>query len=55
MCNAALCNFTNSDELKDVIFQNTHRVVKSNGKYIGFLLEENAKIIDFNLVKLCDK
>ncbi len=55
MCNAVLGNCTNSEELKDVIFQNAHRIVKSNGKYIGFFLEENAKIIDFNLVKLCDK
>ena len=27
-------------------------MVKTNGKYIGFLLEENAKIIGFDLVKL---
>ena len=39
-------------ELKEVISQNTHKVVKTNGKYIGFLLEDNAKIISFDLVKL---
>lgn len=45
-------NYANNEELREVIFRNTHKVVKTNGKYIGFLLEENVKIIGFNLVKL---
>lgn len=52
MSNIISDNYANNEELREVIFRNTHKVVKTNGKYIGFLLEENAKIIGFNLVKL---
>lgn len=52
MSNITSDNYANNEELREVIFRNTHKVVKTNGKYIGFLLEENAKIIGFNLVKL---
>ena len=52
MCNIISANCVDYKELKEVISQNTHKVVKSNGKYIGFLLEDNAKIISFDLVKL---
>lgn len=52
MCNIISANCVDYKELKEVISQNTHKVVKTNGKYIGFLLEDNAKIISFDLVKL---
>lgn len=52
MSNITSDNYANNEELREVIFRNTHKVVKTNGKYIGFLLEENAKIIGFDLVKL---
>ena len=45
MCNIISANCVDYKELKEVISQNTHKVVKTNGKYIGFLLEDNAKII----------
>ena len=55
MCNITFANCVNYKELKGVISQNAHKVVKTNGKYIGFLLEDNAKIISFDLVKLINE
>lgn len=55
MCNITFANCVNYKELKGVISQNAHKVVKANGKYIGFLLEDNAKIISFDLVKLINE
>lgn len=55
MCNIMFANCENYKELKGVISQNAHKVVKTNGKYIGFLLEYNAKIISFDLVKLINE
>lgn len=55
MCNIMFANYENYKELKGVISQNAHKVVKTNGKYIGFLLEYNAKIISFDLVKLINE
>ena len=55
MCNVMFADCTNYKELKGVISQNAHKIVKTNGKYIGFLLEDNAKIISFDLVKLINK
>lgn len=55
MCNITFANCVNYKELKGVISQNAHKVVKANGKYIGFLLEDNAKIISFDLVKLTNE
>ena len=42
MCNITFANCVNYKELKGVISQNAHKLVKTNGKYIGFLLEDNA-------------
>lgn len=55
MCNIMFANCMNYKELKGVISQNAHKIVKTNGKYIGFLLEDNAKIISFDLVKLINE
>ena len=55
MCNIISANCVDYKELKEVISKNTHKVVKTNGKYIGFLLEDNAKIISFDLVKLINE
>lgn len=55
MCNITFANCVNYKELKGVISQNAHKVVKTNGEYIGFLLEDNAKIISFDLVKLINE
>ena len=55
MCNITFANCVNYKELKGVISQNAHKIVKTNGKYIGFLLEDNAKIISFDLVKLINE
>ena len=52
MCYIISANCVDYKELKEVISQNTHKVVKTNGKYNGILLEDNAKIISFDLVKL---
>lgn len=54
-CNIILANCVNYEELKSTIYQNIHKIVKTNGKYIGFLLEDNAKIISFDLVKLINE
>lgn len=54
-CNIILANCINYEELKSTIYQNIHKIVKTNGKYIGFLLEDNAKIISFDLVKLINE
>ena len=54
-CNIILANCVNYKELKSTIYQNIHKIVKTNGKYIGFLLEDNAKIISFDLVKLINE
>ena len=55
MCNIMFANCMNYKELKGVISQNAHKIVKTNGKYIGSLLEDNAKIISFDLVKLINE
>ena len=55
MCNIISANCVDYKELKGVISQNAHKIVKTNGKYIGFLLEDNAKIISFDLVKLINE
>ena len=55
MCNITFANCVNYKELKGIISQNAHKLVKTNGKYIGFLLEDNAKIISFDLVKLINE
>ena len=54
-CNIILANCVNYEELKSTIYQNIHKIVKTNGKYIGFLLEDNAKIVSFDLVKLINE
>lgn len=50
--NIAFANCADLEELRETISQKAHNIVKSNGKYVGFLLAENSKIICFNLIKL---
>lgn len=52
MHNIAFANCADLEELRETISQKARNIVKSNGKYVGFLLAENSKIICFDLVKL---
>ena len=52
MHNITFANCADLEELRETISQKARKLVKTNGKYIGFLLEENSKIICFDLVKL---
>ena len=52
MHNITFANCADLEELRETVFQKSREVVKSNGKYVGFILEENSKIICFDLVKL---